>query len=359
MKKFKILVFALFVCFLSISCISAEEFDCKIGDYTVTYNSSGKPVSVSDSSGKKLNLKKEIISDFEPTKESECPTNEIAKIVFEGLNSNLQIVRKEVENKEFECKIGDYTLIYDSSGSIISAKNKNGSTLPYKRFGSIFKPTKESECPTEEEAKISILNGGLTFYVANINETLGSNASKVCYEIKDPTSCKVSKDYACVWVENEKAAGDQGGYCNVDNLLYVGCGGAGDIPVQVPSLISMLVNMLKIATPIILIFISMVTLFKALVAQKEDEIKKATNSLVKKIIAGALVFFVVAIVQYIISVVAEDDYYEGFESCLDCFLNNSCETNTYYKTVVSGEEMCTFLTTGETEACSNLFGESK
>ncbi|MBE6139122.1 MAG: hypothetical protein E7174_01260 [Firmicutes bacterium] len=171
------------------------------------------------------------------------------------------------------------------------------------------------------------------------------------------SSCKGNLNYACVWVENESAPNK--GYCNVDNLLYVGCGGAGDIPVQVPSLISMLVNMLKIATPIILIFISMVTLFKALVAQKEDEIKKATNSLVKKIIAGALVFFVVAIVQYIISVVAEDDYYEGFESCLDCFLNNSCETNTYYKTVVSGEEMCTFLTTGETEACSNLFGESK
>ena len=181
-------------------------------------------------------------------------------------------------------------------------------------------------------------------------------SAKVCYEIKDPTSCKVSKDYACVWVENESAPND--GYCNVDNLLYVGCGGAGDIPVQVPSLISMLVNMLKIATPILLIFISMITLFKAMMAQKEDEIKKATNSLVKKIIAGALVFFVVAIVQYVISIVAEDDYYSGFESCLNCFLNNKCGTTTYYKTVVNGEDKCTYLTTGETVACSNLFGES-
>lgn len=174
-----------------------------------------------------------------------------------------------------------------------------------------------------------------------------------CLSFKDSTSCKKSPNFACVWVENDAAPG--GGYCNVDNLLYVGCGGAQDIPMQIPSLISMLVNLLKIATPIILIFISMITLFKAMTAGKEDEIKKATSSLIKKIVAAAMVFFVIAIVQFIVSKVAEDDEYAGFEDCLNCFLNNSCTQTSYYKTVVSGVDNCTPLTTGVTDTCENMF----
>jgi len=121
---------------------------------------------------------------------------------------------------------------------------------------------------------------------------------------------------------------------------------------QIPKIISLAINLLKIATPIILIFISLITLIKAMSGQKEDEIKKATSALVRKIIAAALVFFVIAIVQFVISVVAEDDEeYNSFENCLNCFVNNSCEKNMYYKTVIGGEDYCTPLSTRETAQC--------
>lgn len=165
-------------------------------------------------------------------------------------------------------------------------------------------------------------------------------------------SCKLNENFACVWVDEDDYDFIKTPYCNVDNLVYVGCGGASDIPVQVPALISMAVNLLKIATPIILIFISIITLVKAMSAGKEDEIKKATNSLVKKMIAAALVFFVVAIVQFIVSKVATDEEeYENFGNCLNCFLNNSCEQSTYYKTVISGEDWCTDVATGNSDLC--------
>lgn len=183
---------------------------------------------------------------------------------------------------------------------------------------------------------------------------IDNDYSKPCIYYGNKTACdKTTKHgkFACVWVDNEDYDFLTKGYCNVDNLIYVGCGGASDIPIQVPSLISMLVNLLKIATPIILIFISMITLVKAMSAGKEDEIKKATNSLVKKIIAAALVFFVVAIVQFIVSKVAEDDEYEGFDDCLNCFLNNSCSENMYYKTVINGEDWCTDIATGNSDLC--------
>ena len=187
----------------------------------------------------------------------------------------------------------------------------------------------------------------------NGKDTCLEKETATCLDFKDSSSCgNHSKKAACVWVDKDDHNFLEEGYCNVDNLLYVSCGDARDIPVQVPSIISMLVNLLKIATPIILIIISMITLVKALAAGKEDEIKKATSSLVKKMIAAALVFFVVAIVQFVISKVAEDDEYEGFDKCLNCFLNNSCSENMYYKTVISGEEWCTDLKTGNSDLCN-------
>lgn len=172
-----------------------------------------------------------------------------------------------------------------------------------------------------------------------------------CYNYKKESSCNKSENngVACVWVKNESAP--NGGFCNVDNLLYVSCGDARDIPYQVPGIISMIVNLLKIATPIILIFVSIITLLKALAASKEDEIKKAQSSLIKKIIAAAMVFFVVSIVQFVVSKVASASEKIGFSDCLSCFLNNSCEDSTYYKTVVQGIDYCTTLTTGETKKC--------
>lgn len=188
---------------------------------------------------------------------------------------------------------------------------------------------------------------------SKLKDSIKNVGQTSCINYNKEKSCKNSLSngkVACVWVENEDAP--NGGFCNVDNLLYVGCGGASDIPVQAPAIISLAVNLLKIATPIILIFVSIVTLLKAMSAQKEDEIKKATSSLVRKIIASALVFFVVSIVQFIISVVASDDAdYNNFSNCLDCFLNNNCKISTYYKTVVGGEDYCTSLSTGKTETC--------
>jgi len=301
MKKIKLLLFALFICLISISGVSAaKKLTCKYGDYvggyynfTITIN--GDVVYVNSASyvddfGSETDIYTKYIYDIETSDEISCPK----KIYFESDGASSLVVT----TREY----GEYSIPYSLS-------------------------SQESE-------------------------DLGPSQ---CYNYKSSDSCKISiktGNVACIWVKNESAPG--GGYCNVDNLLYVGCGGAQDIPMQAPQLISLFVNLLKIATPIILIFISIITLFKALAAQKEDEIKKATSSLVKKMISAALVFFVISIVQFVISKVAEDDEYKGFEDCLNCFLNNSCATTTYYKTVVSGKDNCTYLTEGETKTCDCL-----
>ena len=175
----------------------------------------------------------------------------------------------------------------------------------------------------------------ITILVAFIG-IVSVNAS--CKDYKDKDECITSNDYSCVWNEHELR-----NYCNTDNLTYVKCGDAYDIPSQVPALISFAVNLLKIATPIILIIVGIIILVKAVAATKEDEIKKAQNSLIKKVIASVMIFFVVSIVQFVILRVADKTEHGSISSCMSCFLNNECSKNIYYKTATGSKYKCTYL----------------
>ncbi len=164
------------------------------------------------------------------------------------------------------------------------------------------------------------------------------NVSASCRDNKTEPLCLADPDYACVWNETDGVS-----YCNTDKLTYVSCGDIFDIPSYVPSVVSMVVNILKIATPIILIVISMITLVKAMVSSDENEIKKAQNSLVKKIIAAVIIFLTISIVQFVMAKVAENSTEkENISECLSCFLNNDCD-NKYFKTNIAGKYYCTYL----------------
>ena len=165
-----------------------------------------------------------------------------------------------------------------------------------------------------------------------------------CSEYTYEESCEHNNYYSCIWNDNEF-----GTYCNTDKLIYVQCGDAFDIPYQAPQVISFFVNLLKIATPIILIIVSIIALLKAVSASNEDEIKKAQKGLIRKVIAAVMVFFVISIVQFVIMKVADTDNSKGasesdnLSTCLSCFLNNDCGANAYYKTNVFGKYECTYF----------------
>lgn len=167
-----------------------------------------------------------------------------------------------------------------------------------------------------------------------------------CAEYTTKKACENNPYFACIWNETK-----YGNYCNTDTLQYVQCGDIFDIPHQVPGLFSLAVNLLKIGTPIILIVVSIISLLKALAGSKEDEIKKAQSSLIKKIIAAVMVFFVISIVQFVILKFADTAEKDDFSSCLTCFLNNDCGASLYYKTNVGGTYICKNLETKEVFTC--------
>ena len=91
------------------------------------------------------------------------------------------------------------------------------------------------------------------------------------------------------------------------------CGGL--IPVW--TIIGYIILAIQIVVPLLLIISGMITMAKAVMEKKEDEIKKAQNLLVKKIIAAVIAFLVITITKLVIDLVATGNW----ETCIDCALH--------------------------------------
>lgn len=107
--------------------------------------------------------------------------------------------------------------------------------------------------------------------------------------------------------------------CGGTNLIFSG---------TFPYIVSTIVLLIKIVVPILLIVFGMLDLGKAVVASKEDEIKKGQQLFIKRIISAIIVFFVIQIVQIVIRFVSGND--ASVANCFNCFVNgeagpNACE----------------------------------
>ena len=62
------------------------------------------------------------------------------------------------------------------------------------------------------------------------------------------------------------------------------------------------IPLIQIGIPIVLILLGMIDLGKAVIASKEDEIKKAQGMLIKRLIYAVAVFFVTSIVVLVLGI---------------------------------------------------------
>ena len=107
--------------------------------------------------------------------------------------------------------------------------------------------------------------------------------------------------------------------CGTIDLIFSG---------SFPYIVSSAVTLIKIVVPILLIIFGMLDLGKAVVAAKEDEIKKGQQTFVKRLVTAVIVFFVIQVVQIVVRFVSNND--ENIVSCFNCFINgdvakNSCK----------------------------------
>ena len=110
----------------------------------------------------------------------------------------------------------------------------------------------------------------------------------------------------------------------VNAITVVDCGNITDIPKKIPELTSMVITIIEIAVPVVLVIMGTLDLFKGITAQKEDEMKKGQQIFIKRLILAAIIFFVIAIVKFVTSLVA-DSSKDNINSCIDCFLRGSCQ----------------------------------
>lgn len=111
--------------------------------------------------------------------------------------------------------------------------------------------------------------------------------------------------------------------CGGTNLIFSG---------TFPYMVSTIVTIIKIAVPVLLIIFGMLDLGKAVVAAKEDEIKKGQQTFIKRAIAAVIVFFVIQIVQIIVRFVSGND--SSVAGCFNCFINGQSSSNACETTVV-------------------------
>ena len=99
----------------------------------------------------------------------------------------------------------------------------------------------------------------------------------------------------------------------------------------VPAFTHLIVSMVKVIIPIILIAFGMIDLAKAVMSNDDKVMKEAQTKLIKRIIYAVIIFFVVAIVQFVFSTLAQagsdandQTTVDGndISGCINCFINN-------------------------------------
>lgn len=96
------------------------------------------------------------------------------------------------------------------------------------------------------------------------------------------------------------------------------------IPSKLPQVLKIVYISLQIAVPVILVILGSIDLFKSITAGKDDEIKKGQQTFIKRLIAAAIVFFIFAIVKFVVTFVGNDNS-SRVMNCAKCLLNNNCK----------------------------------
>ena len=92
------------------------------------------------------------------------------------------------------------------------------------------------------------------------------------------------------------------------------------MPENLVKLISIAITAIQVVTPLILIVTGMLDFLKATTSSNEDGIKKAQQTFVRRLIAGAAVFLIILVVKIVVGLVNTKDSGNAIK-CIDSILN--------------------------------------
>lgn len=129
---------------------------------------------------------------------------------------------------------------------------------------------------------------------------------------------------------------------------YMVCGNDKKIAAAYGTIFSTLFSFVRIIVPILFVITGIIAFLKATAGKSEDSIDKAKGKLIHNAIAAAMIFFIVSIINFVISLVAGSG--SNFSSCLNCMVH----PNTCTRVNENGEVICTGMTNG---GCDPITGK--
>ena len=297
MKSLKYLVFILVVGFISLSNVNAEETETR---KVCTYNNGNYEIrcNVREESGFGgltcgfLNASASYVAvtyNDDGSFETTTFTN------YESFSRSMSLSRRDFLNSNDEIDCNEVSTIY-----------VDYNTLSATTSFEVYDISTTSDCEDYENVYNS--NPGRYSVVAG---TRGCVAYKLSTSTEEETPETPSGGGELTPPEEENSENE----FNVDTF----CTGA----VQgVFTTIGWVFFFAKIIIPVILIVFGSIDLGKAVVASKDDEIKKSVKTLVIRAIAGIIIFFIPTILSFIVSWFDNDNVYNGtFGDCTQCMLD--------------------------------------
>lgn len=154
---------------------------------------------------------------------------------------------------------------------------------------------------------------------------------------------------------------------NAAEVAVVKCGGMEyGIPAGIATFSRNIYNLVKIMVPIIIILLGMLDFAKAAMASEIKNMDEYKNKLIRRIIAGVMIFFVLSIVNFVFTNIKTDNS-SGIIGCLACFTTTEEACNNASWTPESTKKSCSSFDLNKTScpatddfgtACKTVLGST-
>lgn len=94
---------------------------------------------------------------------------------------------------------------------------------------------------------------------------------------------------------------------------------------KVLKLFSVLFIILKVAIPLIIVILGIISLVKVIISDDQNMLSNAISSLIKRFIIGVFIFFIPTLISTIIGYIDDaDNVTSEYRACTECLLNSNC-----------------------------------
>lgn len=107
------------------------------------------------------------------------------------------------------------------------------------------------------------------------------------------------------------------------------------VPNELFNMVSTIINLIRVAVPVLLIIWGMLDFAKSVIAKNEDDVKKYRKSFISRVVSAVIVFLIVFVVQFTVNLISsvEDTTNENGQtvsdvwSCSKKFINGVDDTS--------------------------------